>query len=332
MFNAPGIRHNSSSTSTTRATDLCSRRLNNGCGPGGGQQQLHRDHDATIAGAYLDYWNLLRRQVPNPVTERQGDGANQGDMLKTADRTPVTANLAGGATMEVWFSLNMPGHAQPPAKTVKHPPSPPPDMERLFSLMRKAHRSIFFAVFMPSQGGIHSIVSEAVDLGTKDTSLEVIGAISDTKAMWGFEASTKTASGKKLPAWSPHVFQHKGVSVVRATAITDKEIGRQLGNFKIDETLTVGKAIIHDKIIVVDPLDPVNCVVAFGSHNMGYKASYSNDENLVIVRGHQALAVAYAVHVLDVYDHYRFRAAEAELSHPKKQAGGGAAAPSKDPR
>jgi phosphatidylserine/phosphatidylglycerophosphate/cardiolipin synthase-like enzyme len=70
---------------------------------------------------------------------------------------------------------------------------------------------------------------------------------------------------------------------------------------------------------VIDPLDPMNCVVAFGSHNMGYKASYSNDENLVIVQGHQALAEAYAVHALDVYDHYRFRAVEAELAAEKKK-------------
>jgi phosphatidylserine/phosphatidylglycerophosphate/cardiolipin synthase-like enzyme len=137
--------------------------------------------------------------------------------------------------------------------------------------------------------------------------------------MWGYQASQKTPAGKKVPAWSPHVFQQGGVSVVRATALTDKEIGRALGDFQIDETLTVGRAIIHDKVLVVDPLDPVNCMVAFGSHNMGYKAAYSNDENLVIVRGHKALALAYAAHVLDVYDHYRFRAVEAELSADKKK-------------
>ncbi len=72
----------------------------------------------------------------------------------------------------------------------------------------------------------------------------------------------------------------------------------------------MGKAIIHDKILVLDPADPVNCVVAFGSHNLGYKASYANDENLVIVQGYRDLALAYTAHVLDVYDHYRFRATE----------------------
>ncbi len=238
-----------------------------------------------------------------------------------ADRTPVTANLAGGATMEVWFSPNMPGNAQPPAKSVKNPPSPPPDMDRLFSLMRKAQRSIFFPVFMPSRGGIHSIVSEAVDLGIKDTCARSdrrdLGHAGDVGFRGRHQDGRRQEDSRRGRRTCSST---RGVSVVRATALTDKEIGRQLGDFKIDETLTVGRAIIHDKIVVIDPLDPENCVVAFGSHNMGYKASYSNDENLVIVRGHQALAVAYAVHVLDVYDHYRFRAVEAELSHPKEGA------------
>ncbi len=50
-----------------------------------------------------------------------------------------------------------------------------------------------------------------------------------------------------------------------------------------------------------------DCVVVTGSHNQGYQASYNNDENLLIVRGHRPLALAYAAHVLDVYGHYRFR-------------------------
>jgi len=65
-------------------------------------------------------------------------------------------------------------------------------------------------------------------------------------------------------------------------------------------------AIIHDKVIVIDPMSD-NCVVVTGSHNLGHRASYNNDENLLIVRGHKALAQAYATHILDVYDHYRFR-------------------------
>jgi len=56
-----------------------------------------------------------------------------------------------------------------------------------------------------------------------------------------------------------------------------------------------------------------------GSHNLGYKASYENDENLVIIRNNPALAQAYAVHVLDVYEHYRFRAVQEEIIAQGKQ-------------
>jgi phosphatidylserine/phosphatidylglycerophosphate/cardiolipin synthase-like enzyme len=65
-------------------------------------------------------------------------------------------------------------------------------------------------------------------------------------------------------------------------------------------------AIIHDKIVVIDPRSD-HCKVITGSHNLGYKASYANDENLLIIEGHRRLAEAYATHVMDVYDHYRWR-------------------------
>lgn len=288
-------------------------------GVAGQSNNCIRIDDDNVADAYSKYWELLKADVfpePDPLNAK-AKGANQGDTLKSTNRTPARVELAGGASAEIWFSPNMPGKQQPPSKSAK-PALPPPDMDRLFSLLRKAEHAVFFLVFMPSRGGINSVVSEAIELGLKDTSLNVIGAISDTQAMWNYEPGRKLPNGKKLPAWSPHVFQQAGVSVVRATALTDKEIGRALGDFKTDETLTLGRAIIHDKVLVIDPMDPDRCVVAFGSHNLGYKASYSNDENLVIVQGHAALAQAYAVHVLDVYDHYRFRAAEAELAATAK--------------
>jgi len=69
---------------------------------------------------------------------------------------------------------------------------------------------------------------------------------------------------------------------------------------------------------VIDPrLD--DCHVILGSHNLGFKASYSNDENMLIISGNRALAEAYAVHILDVYDHYRFRAIETERKRKGKK-------------
>lgn len=43
----------------------------------------------------------------------------------------------------------------------------------------------------------------------------------------------------------------------------------------------------------------------------------------MIVTGDQALAAAYAVHILDVYDHYRFRAVQAELKRQGKKGWSG---------
>ena len=275
-------------------------------------------NDAKVAQRFAAYWTNLetdKQPTPKPIGAKNA-GAGQLDVLKKANRT-VGTSTAGGVTVDSWFSPNMPGKKQPPAKSATQSAPPPPDMANLFSLMRKAERAIFFLVFLPSRGGLSSIVSEAVELGRKDPSLIVTGAISDSTAMWGFEAADKAAGTK---AYSPHVFQSGGVSVIRASALADRKLLGELGDFKLSEQLTVGKAIIHDKILVLDPMDPAKCVVAFGSHNMGYKASYSNDENLVIVRGQKALALAYAAHVLDVYDHYRFRAIEIARQSKEKGA------------
>ncbi len=75
--------------------------------------------------------------------------------------------------------------------------------------------------------------------------------------------------------------------------------------------VTSNEVTITSKIVVIDPFSD-KCVVITGSHNLGHKASYNNDENLVIVRGNQKLARAYATHVLDVYDHFAWRATLAD--------------------
>jgi len=74
-------------------------------------------------------------------------------------------------------------------------------------------------------------------------------------------------------------------------------------------------AIIHSKVIVVDPFSD-DCMVVTGSHNFSDAASKQNDENLVIVRGNRALAQAYAVHIEGVYDHFSWRAFLADGGNP----------------
>src|SRR5262249_46350752 len=91
---------------------------------------------------------------------------------------------------------------------------------------------------------------------------------------------------------------------VAATAIND-----EFGYWKKEllKSSPSAHAIIHDKIVVIDPLSATECVVITGSHNDGYKASYADQQNLRILRGNGPLARAYATHVMDIYDHYRWR-------------------------
>ena len=88
-------------------------------------------------------------------------------------------------------------------------------------------------------------------------------------------------------------------------------------SFWEEEMYKLGHAVIHDKIIVIDPFTE-HSVVVTGSHNLGYKASYQNDENLVIVRGHERLAQAYAAHCLDITNHFAWRVKLSDLHRKGK--------------
>jgi len=186
----------------------------------------------------------------------------------------------------------------------------------VFSLMRKAKASLFFAVFLPSAKGDNSIISEAIDIARLDTQLLVYGSISAPIAMPNYVPKPKAGAATQddddsddAHSSAPGTFDEGNVHIVRASALTSSAADT-IGDFE-SELLSAGFAIIHDKILVIDPLSP-DCVVVLGSHNFGFRASYANDDNLLIVRGNQALAQAYMVHTLDLYEHYRFRALQSD--------------------
>jgi phosphatidylserine/phosphatidylglycerophosphate/cardiolipin synthase-like enzyme len=255
---------------------------------------------AQLSAGYDKYWqNLLNDEFPNPkpLTKSGTKLQVQGPDLRTADQIPVNTTLKQSG-IQGWFSPNT--DAVRKGKTV------PPDLEVLFELMSKAKKAIFFLAFLPSRAGADSIISAAIAAGKKNRELFVTGAVSDVTAMPGYVPGDKKAKSKaKQEGVKPFTFDSAGTHIVRAAALDGP-----VGDFE-KEMLKVGNAVVHDKIVVIDPLS-ANCVVATGSHNLGFKASYENDENLLIIKGNQSLAQAYAVHALDVYDHYRFRAWQAK--------------------
>jgi hypothetical protein len=184
--------------------------------------------------------------------------------------------------VRVWFSPNT------LQKTKTAHSEAPPDLEQVFDLIKEAQHAVLFLAFQP---GTPSILDAAAEAQGTNPNLFVRGAVTDPKAADDYRTQLYHLSGKKPDA-----------TVVPAKAITDQF------SFWEHELLKdpAGHAIIHDKIVVIDPFS-AHCTVITGSHNLGYRASYNNDENLLIFTGKRKLAEAYAAHVLDVYDHYRFR-------------------------
>jgi len=71
------------------------------------------------------------------------------------------------------------------------------------------------------------------------------------------------------------------------------------------ELLGASMVNIHSKVIVIDPFGN-HPVLMTGSHNLGYKASTENDDNLVIIEGNAPLAAAYAINIISIYQTYRW--------------------------
>jgi phosphatidylserine/phosphatidylglycerophosphate/cardiolipin synthase-like enzyme len=274
--------------------------------------------DAAVAEGLLEYWKRMKQDVlpePKPLSKAAGKN-QQGAKFRQSNGNSVHVELANGSTLTAWFSPNMLQRKKP--TSAKKPAPTPPDLAEVYGLMRKADDAILFLAFYPGQRGKDCIIGEVIDIGLKDRSLLVAGAVSSPQAMPNYIPKKKDDEGEVADEGeSPATFDDGNISIVRASRIDDRNI---LGDFGAEQLTARGSigAIIHDKLVVIDPLS-ANCHVILGSHNLGFKASYSNDENLVIVSGDQGLAEAYAVHILDVFDHYRFRAIESERKRKGKK-------------
>lgn len=223
-----------------------------------------------LAREYLDYWKRLKADAA-----KQAAGFRQAN---NAERSVV----AGGSTVSLWFSPNTTLRTKP-----SNDPKTPQDMEAVFDAMGSAQKSIVFLAFQP---GAPSIIDKATAIQTAKPDLFIRGAVSDVSAVENANV-TLFHRGVKAPV------------IVAPGAIKDDFAFWMAELLKSSPT---AHAIIHDKIVVVDAFTD-DSVVITGSHNLGYRASYNNDENLLIIRGNKELATMYATHVMDVYDHYRWR-------------------------
>jgi hypothetical protein len=281
--------------------------------------------DQAVAKAFHGYWQRMhdsdKLPKPKPKLFSTMGATQQGAAFRTTNGMSSVVPLGGGVEIHTWFSPNMAQRKKPTSKT--KPAPVPPDLQEVYRRMRMAKEAVIFLAFYPGQRGVDCMIGEAIDAGRKDSSLLVVGAVSSAQAMPNYVAkkTDKDTDEIIVEGESPTVFEEGNVAIVRAARIDEKTLLGDLGVEQLTAKGGIG-AIIHDKIVVIDPLSP-DCSVILGSHNLGFKASYSNDENMVVITGHREIAAAYAVHVLDVYDHYRFRAIENDLKKKGKKGWSG---------
>jgi len=241
--------------------------------------------DRILASGHIPHNKFLRR----------------GAALRTWARTHNDAVLAkpvplDGGTIQPLFAPSTRG------ALAKPPHERPADLEYLFGLIGSAKQAVLFLAFDP---GNNSILDAAGAALRANPSLFVRGALTSPQRALNFAAALR--GGDPVLSNDTALIGESGGAepdyrVIPAGAVRSDDA---FGAWEA-ELANAGFAIIHDKIVVIDPFSP-GCVVATGSHNLGYRASHNNDENFVVIRGHRALAEAYACHVLDVYDHYAWR-------------------------
>ncbi len=250
------------------------------------------------AAKYMDYWQKLLAD-----TDKKGK-ALQGQPLRTWCRdNGVDLKLKPSTDLGLWYSPNTVKKSKPKKITSA---AVPVDMKEVYNLIAKAKGQLYYLVFNP---GTPSIVDEvrtkALAAKKAGKPIFVRGAVSDAKI--GKAVTTNIIS--KDATLPPDKYKVTPVAAIPG-----------LFSYWEKELLKFGFATIHDKILVVDPFDEKKCAVITGSHNLGFKASYSNDENMLIIRGNSAIAQAYTTHVLDVVNHFKWRYKLQEAVKGKKGA------------
>lgn len=246
-----------------------------------------------LAAEFLQYWKDLKADALSVGVPKKPEAMKgiQGKLLRGQCAKPrKTFKLNGDSTVSVWYSPNASGLVKSVKKGAPAPKTPI-DMSDVYKILSGAKQSILFLAFMPgkanSEGSFH-FLKELANVATKKPGLFVRGAVSDPDLTKEFDF--------KVLSTGPNE---------NAMISSPQGIFKDFDKWRT-EIYKYGHAIIHDKTIVVDPFSK-NCAVITGSHNLGYRASSNNDENMLIIRGDQAVAQSYTAHIMDIFEHYRAR-------------------------
>jgi phosphatidylserine/phosphatidylglycerophosphate/cardiolipin synthase-like enzyme len=244
-------------------------------------------NDSGVAAAYFTQWQALRAA-----------GSLHPSTLASGNDTPADVGT-GRTRASVHFT-----RAQ---RRV--------DLDALGAIVRGAKEGVFFLMFIPGAKGVLADI-RAVQAAKPD--LLVRGVVSQLPKGRQDEKTGTTTTVRVTLVGGPNarldgastfdVVQPQGKTHPAAYWAAEVTRAQFLGN--------IGHAIIHSKVLLVDPLSDEPVVVT-GSHNFSGAASGKNDENFVIIRGDKKLAESYLVNVQGAWRHYAAR-----LGNPHPNLGG----------
>jgi phosphatidylserine/phosphatidylglycerophosphate/cardiolipin synthase-like enzyme len=246
--------------------------------------------DTGVAKLYRQQWKRLRDASPAKL-----DPAGFPASLVAANDKPHSFSV-GDAKVTVWFTRTSDGR----------------DMDALRDVINSAKEAILFLMFTPGKQGLHLPAGQRAN----EKGIYVRGVVSTLGNQAG--DSDRNVLDVRLVS-SDKKFKPDRYTVVQPQGV-DAALGPWIGEVTRKTFLSqIGHAIVHSKVLVVDPLSN-NPVVVTGSHNFSAPASENNDENFVIIRGQKKLATAYATYVMSVYQHYRYRSYIREMQTQGKKA------------
>ncbi|HEU5266657.1 MAG TPA: phospholipase D-like domain-containing protein, partial [Jatrophihabitans sp.] len=222
----------------------------------------------SVAAAFYRQWQRLRDA-----------GSAYPASLLAADDVPATARV-DGARVTTWFAPTTNGA----------------DLDAARAVLDRAQHGILFVMFNP--GPANTLLTKILELRDQKTAdgrprLYVRGVIN------------QDPGGAKHPVlrYGPETHAVPLDKSVLLPAAIEHDFGYWRTELR---KLSRGFAMVHSKVIVVDPFGPQPVLIT-GSHNMGPKASRANDDNLVIIEGHRAAAAAHACVIMTIYDTYHWR-------------------------
>jgi phosphatidylserine/phosphatidylglycerophosphate/cardiolipin synthase-like enzyme len=257
--------------------------------------------DADVAADFLAAWNRLRA------------AGNQYPADLVAGNDVVATHAVDGARITPWFVKTSAGQ----------------DLTAARGLINAASEGILFLFFNPGRYQqdpakrtlLQDILDRTRDATSPafDPSLYVRGVVNQDIPMLtsdvadSSDTSASPSGSVSSPGPSAHPAQ-KPVALVEGHKAKATWLGHEVlvpANVKSQfhewekELLGASMVNVHSKVIVLDPFG-AKPVVMTGSHNLGYKASHANDDNLVIVEGSAPLAIGYALNIIAIFQSYRW--------------------------